>query len=110
MTSITPRRPSASAPCRNFRSTPGRSKENPLQNPDFRDMLRAFSEADVYYFLVVAYTLASHGYVGATGDMDLCARPEPANAARVFELFVSLAHRQPESRSANLWSQTRSFR
>ncbi len=62
---------------------PGLSKEIPLLNPDFRDMLRAFSEADVEYLLVGAYALASHGYVRATGDMDLWVRPERANALRV---------------------------
>lgn len=40
-------------------------------NPDFRDMLLAFSAAGVEYLLVGAYAPASHGYPRATGDIDL---------------------------------------
>lgn len=56
-----------------------------MLNPDFRDMLSAFAEAGVEYLLVGAYAMASHGYVRATGDMDLWVRPEPLNARRVLD-------------------------
>lgn len=56
-----------------------------MLNPDFRDMLRAFSEAGVDYLLVGAYALATHGYVRATGDIDLWVRPDAVNAARVLD-------------------------
>ncbi|MEM1116677.1 MAG: hypothetical protein AAF594_10370 [Bacteroidota bacterium] len=48
-------------------------------------MLSAFSEAGVEYLLVGAYALAAHGYVRATGDLDLWVRPEADNAARVLD-------------------------
>jgi hypothetical protein len=56
-----------------------------MLNPDFRDILSAFSDAGVEYLLVGAYAMASHGYVRATGDIDLWVRPGPDNAQRVFE-------------------------
>jgi hypothetical protein len=42
-----------------------------LLNPDYRDILSAFSEENVEYQLVGAYALAVHGLVRATGDIDL---------------------------------------
>ena len=36
-------------------------------NEDFRDLLRAFAEADVRFLVVGAYALAVHGYPRATG-------------------------------------------
>jgi hypothetical protein len=45
---------------------PGRSREKPLLNPDFRDILFAFSEEKVEYMVVGAYVLAFHGFPRAT--------------------------------------------
>lgn len=42
-----------------------------MLNPDYRDMLSAFTEESVKYLLVGAYALAVHGHVRATGDIDL---------------------------------------
>ena len=53
-------------------------------NPDFLDMLRAFSAERVEYLVVGAYALAAHGVPRATGDMDLWVRPSAENAARVM--------------------------
>jgi hypothetical protein len=55
-----------------------------LLNPDYRDMLSAFSDEKVEYLLVGAYALAAHGYVRATGDIDLWIRPDKKNAQRVM--------------------------
>lgn len=48
-------------------------------------MLSALSGAGADYLVVGAYALAAHGYVRATGDLDLWIRPTPENAARVYE-------------------------
>ena len=53
-------------------------------NPDFLDMLSAFSGEGAEYLLVGAYALAVHGVPRATGDMDLWVRPGPENARRVL--------------------------
>jgi len=52
-------------------------------NPDFLDMLSAFSEERVEFLVVDAYALAVHGLPRATGDMDLWVRPTLGNARRV---------------------------
>lgn len=56
-----------------------------MLNPDFRDILFAFSEADVKYLLVGAYAMAAHGQVRATGDIDLWVETSQENAAKVME-------------------------
>jgi hypothetical protein len=53
-------------------------------NPDFVDLLRAFSAADVRFLIVGAYALALHGRPRATGDLDVWIDPTPVNAARVM--------------------------
>jgi hypothetical protein len=59
-----------------------------LLNPDYRDILSAFSDEKVEYLLVGAYALAAHGFVRATGDIDLWVRPSRENAARVMRALA----------------------
>lgn len=61
-----------------------RSKENLLLNPDFIDILSAFSEEKVDYLVVGGYAMAFHGYVRATGDIDLWIRLSNENAQKVW--------------------------
>jgi hypothetical protein len=68
---------------------PGPSREKRSVNPDFRDMLSAFSDAGVEYLLVGAYALAVHGLPRATGDIDIWIRPTPENARRSLEALAS---------------------
>src|SRR5207245_1328883 len=68
--------------CGRWPWTPGNSWGNPSLNPDFLDMLSAFSEERVEFLVVDAYALAVHGLPRATGDMDLWVRPPPGRAAR----------------------------
>lgn len=56
-----------------------------MLNPDYRDMLSAFADAEVEYLLVGAYALAAHGHPRATGDMDLWVRRSSENAERVLQ-------------------------
>lgn len=52
-------------------------------NPDFVDLLRAFTEADVRFLVVDAYAFAHHGRPRATGDLDVWVEATPANAGRI---------------------------
>lgn len=52
-------------------------------NPDFLDLLDAFTKAQVEFIVVGAHALAAHGVVRATGDLDVWVRPSAENAARV---------------------------
>jgi hypothetical protein len=54
-------------------------------NPDFVDLLRAFTEADVRFMIVGAYALAVHGRPRATGALDVWIDATPENAPRVMQ-------------------------
>jgi hypothetical protein len=56
-----------------------------MLNPDYRDMLFAFADAEVEYMVIGAYAMAAHGHPRATGDLDLWVRPTSANAERVLD-------------------------
>lgn len=51
-----------------------------MLNPDFRDMLLAFEDAEVEYLVVGAYALAAHGIPRATGHLDLWVKATQENA------------------------------
>lgn len=53
-------------------------------NQHFAEMLSALSEEGADFLVVGAYALAAHGYVRATGDLDLWVRCSPDNAERVM--------------------------
>ena len=57
-------------------------------NPDFSDMLSAFSAEGVEYLLIGAYAMAVHGVPRATGDIDLWVRPSPDNADRILRALA----------------------
>ena len=58
-------------------------------NPDFVDLLRAFSDAEVRFLVVGAYALAHHGRPRATGDLDVWIDATPANAPRVIHALAA---------------------
>ena len=55
-----------------------------MLNPDFIDILSAFSDEEVDYLVVGAFAMAFHGYVRATGDIDLWIRDSDENANKVW--------------------------
>ena len=58
-------------------------------NPDFRDVLRALSDADARFLVVGAYAVSFHSEPRATGDLDLWAEPTPDNAPRVHAALTA---------------------
>jgi hypothetical protein len=54
----------------------------------YRDILRELSAARAEYLLVGAFAMAVHHYPRATGDIDLWIRPDPTNAARVWQALA----------------------
>jgi len=44
-------------------------------NPDFRDLFAEFNANGVEYLVVGVHTLAVHGHVRATKDLDVWVRP-----------------------------------
>ena len=59
-----------------------------LFNPDFKDMLRALSDAKIDFLLVGAYAVAAHGHPRATGDLDLWVRPDAETALKVYRVLA----------------------
>ncbi len=55
-----------------------------MLNPDFKDILSAFIAEKVEFLVVGGYAMAFHGYVRATGDIDLWIRCSDENAERVW--------------------------
>jgi hypothetical protein len=58
-------------------------------NPDFRDLLRALSDAGARFRVVGAYAVSFHSEPRATGDLDIWVAPTPENAARVHRALVA---------------------
>jgi len=50
---------------------------------DFQEFLKSFKDHGVEYLLVGGYAVGYHGYVRATGDIDVWVACNPANAARI---------------------------
>lgn len=59
-----------------------------MLNPDFRDMLSAFIDAEIDFLLVGAYAMAAYGYPRATGDIDLWVRTDDATAPKVYRAIA----------------------
>ncbi|MEZ5428996.1 MAG: hypothetical protein R2747_22310 [Pyrinomonadaceae bacterium] len=55
-----------------------------MLNPDFTDILSAFIAEKVEFLVVGGYAMAFHGYVRATGDIDLWIRLSDENAEKVW--------------------------
>jgi hypothetical protein len=53
-------------------------------NPDFLDLLRAFTAADVKFLVVGAYAVALHGHPRATGDLHVWIELTEENARRAY--------------------------
>lgn len=58
-------------------------------NPDFRELLRALSDAAARFLVVGAYAVSFHSEPRATGDLDLWIDATPDNAARVYRALAA---------------------
>lgn len=56
-----------------------------MLNPDFRDLLSAFIDANVEFLVVGGYAMAVHRLPRATKDLDLWVKPSADNASRVLK-------------------------
>lgn len=54
-------------------------------NHDLLDILRALSVAEARFLVVGAHAMAVHGYVRATGDLDIWVAGDLENARRVWD-------------------------
>ncbi|HTO12448.1 MAG TPA: hypothetical protein VMQ51_12825 [Candidatus Binatia bacterium] len=58
-------------------------------NPDFRDLLRALSDAGARFLVVGAYAVSFHAEPRATGDLDIWIDRSSDNAGRVYRALVT---------------------
>lgn len=58
-------------------------------NPDFRDLLRAFSDAEARFLVVGAYAVSYHAEPRTTGDLDIWIDAAPGNAERVHRALAA---------------------
>ena len=58
-------------------------------NQDFRDLLRALSDAEARFLIVGAYAVSFHAEPRATGDLDIWIDATPENAERVHRALAA---------------------
>jgi predicted nucleotidyltransferase len=74
-----------------------------LQLPsDFSDFLSLLNAHSVEYLLVGGYAVTIHGYVRATGDMDIFIAATPDNAARVADAIREFGFDVPSLTAAEI--------
>ncbi len=56
-----------------------------MLNQDFKDILSEFLNGKVEFMVVGGYAMAFHGFVRATGDIDLWIRSSHENAEKVWQ-------------------------
>jgi hypothetical protein len=54
-------------------------------NEDYREMLQILLEEEVRFIVVGAYALGAHGFLRATGDIDIWIEPTAKNAKKVVQ-------------------------
>jgi hypothetical protein len=64
--------------------------------PDFKEFLKLLNLREVRYLIVGGYAVAVHGYVRATGDIDIWAEPDPENAAKLAKVLREFGFGGPE--------------
>ncbi len=56
-------------------------------HPDFKEFIRLLNNHGVEYLVVGGYAVVVHGYVRATGDIDIWIRPSLNNAMKVVQVL-----------------------
>lgn len=72
--------------------------------PDFADFLKLLNAREVKYLVVGGYAVAYHGFVRATGDLDIYVELSAANAAKLVEVFEAFGFPAGET-SAELFTE-----
>jgi hypothetical protein len=64
--------------------------------PDFKEFLKLLNENNVHYLLIGGYAVGYHGYVRATGDMDIWVAIHPENAQKIVAVLKIFGFDHPE--------------
>src|ERR1044071_5357992 len=65
--------------------------------PDFKEFLKLLNEMKVEYLVVGGYAVGYHGYIRATGDMDIWVAPDANNANRTISALREFGFEVPDS-------------
>ena len=63
---------------------------------NFADFLRLLNSHKVEYLIIGDYAVGYHGFVRATGDLDIFVRVSPGNAALLVKVFGDFGFHTPE--------------
>jgi hypothetical protein len=64
--------------------------------PDFKEFLKLLKESNVRYLLIGGYAVNYHGYVRATGDMDIWIAIHPDNARKMVVVLKAFGFDHPD--------------
>jgi hypothetical protein len=64
--------------------------------PDFKDFLKLLKEHEVRYLLIGGYAVSYHGYIRATGDMDIWIAIHPDNAQKIVDVLKAFGFDHPD--------------
>jgi len=64
--------------------------------PDFKEFLKLLKEHNVRYLLIGAYAVNYHGYIRATGDMDVWIAIHPDNAQKIIAALRAFGIDDPD--------------
>ena len=53
-------------------------------HPDFKEFIKLLNKHEVKYLIIGGYAVAMHGYVRATGDLDLWVKISEDNASKII--------------------------
>jgi len=59
-----------------------------MLNEDYKEMLQLLLEEHVDFMIVGAYALGTHGYPGATGDIDIWVKPNNINSKKLYKALA----------------------
>ena len=65
--------------------------------PDFKEFLKLLNEKKVDYLVIGSYAVGYHGYVRATGDIDVWVAPNPENAGKTISALREFGFDMPDS-------------
>ena len=64
--------------------------------PDFKEFLKLLNEHEVRYLLIGGYAVSYHGYIRATGDMDIWIAVHPENAQKIVTVLKIFGFDHPD--------------
>jgi len=62
--------------------------KKPEFSPDFQDMIDCLIAEGAEFLIVGGYAMAVHGYIRATGGLDIFVNPDHSNVERVYRALV----------------------